>query len=304
MKLGKIEAKYVDHMGSDMTAVNAARASFGRKSEWLPASSSKHWFDTHYEGAIHQNLDWSGKVVPKQFMPATNTRPVILPKGDVGLIRFLARGKTSDEWAVILDQVTSGEMTRKEAHELLVQVKNTPTHFAPFAHAQISMTEVVNLNTARQRFKHAVGFAYSELSMRYVSEEPVMWLPEVWRSAPEGSAKQGSGDKVMNEVKLKFEGDEVGAVKEAAEILTEMTTELYNAMLKAKVAPEQARSMLGQNMMVHYTVTGSLYAWANAYIQRADPHAQKEIQELAAQWDEIISPLYPVSWAALTRGDY
>ena len=62
--------------------------------------------------------------------------------------------------------------------------------------------------------------------------------------------------------------------------------------------------MLGQNMMVHYTVTGSLYAWANAYIQRSDPHAQKEIQELAVQWDEIIAPLYPVSWAALTRGDY
>ena len=242
--------------------------------------------------------------MPKQFMPATNTRPVILPKGDVGLIRFLARGKTSDEWEDILDQVTSGEMTRKEAHELLVQVKNTPTHWAPFSHAQISMTEVVNLNTARQRFKHMVGFAYSELSMRYVSEEPVMWLPEVWRSAPEGSAKQGSGDKVMNEVELKVEGDEVGSVKVAAEILTEMTTEIYNALIEAGVAPEQSRSVLGQNMMVHYTVTGSLYAWANAYIQRSDPHAQKEIQELAAQWDEIIEPLYPVSWTALTRGDY
>lgn len=299
MKLGKIEAKYVDHMGSDMTAVNAARASFGRKSEWLPAGSINH-----YEGAISQNIDWSGKVVPKPLMSITNTRPVVLPKGDVGLIKFLARGKTSDEWAAILDQVTSGELTREEAHNLLVQVKNTPTHWAPMAHAQITMTEVVNLNTARQRFKHVVGFAYSELSMRYVSEEPVMWLPEVWRSAPEGSAKQGSGDRVMNKVVLPDAGDGEHTVESTAESLSEITTYVYNTMIAAGVAPEQARSMLGQNMMVHYTVTGSLYAWANAYIQRSDGHAQKEIQELAEQWDEIIAPLYPVSWAALTKGDY
>ena len=304
MQLGKIEAKYVDHMGSDLTSVNAARASFGRKSKWLCRFEDNLQL---YDGAIVQDIDWSGKVVPKQFMSTTNTRPVVLPKGDVGLIKFLARGKTSDEWAVLLDQVTSGELTREEAHNLLVQVKNTPTHWAPMAHAQITLTEVVNLNTARQRFKHVVGFAYSELSMRYVSEEPVMWLPEVWRSAPEGSAKQGSGDKVMNDVPIQGFGDFAHGektVQEAGYAITGIATELYNAMIKAKVAPEQARSMLGQNMMVHYTVTGSLYAWANAYIQRSDGHAQKEIQELAAQWDEIIAPLYPVSWDALTRGDY
>lgn len=304
MKLGKIEAKYVDHMGSDMTSVNAARGSFGRKSEWLPTGAAND-----YDGAVSQNIDWSGKAVPHQFMPATNTRPVVLPKGDVGLIKFLARGKTSEEWASLLDQVASGELTREEAHTLLVQVKNTPTHWAPFAHAQITMNEVVNLNTARQRFKHVVGFAYSELSMRYVSEEPVMWLPEVWRSAPEGSAKQGSGDKVMNGVKPKINNTlldvtDNGTVEEIADLTSYMSVETYNSMISVGVAPEQARSMLGQNMMVHYTVTGSLYAWANAYIQRSDSHAQKEIQDLAAQWDHIIRPLFPVSWAALTQGEY
>ena len=147
MKLGKIEAKYVDHMGSDMTAVNAARASFGRKSEWISPFND----NARYDDAVRQDIDWSGKVVPKQFMPATNTRPVVLPKGDVGLIKFLARGKTGQEWEDILDEVVSGKLSREEAHDLLVHVKNTPTHWAPFSHAQISMTEVVNLNTARQR---------------------------------------------------------------------------------------------------------------------------------------------------------
>ena len=29
-----IEATYIDHMGSDLSVVNAARVSFGKKSEW------------------------------------------------------------------------------------------------------------------------------------------------------------------------------------------------------------------------------------------------------------------------------
>src|SRR5210317_976172 len=31
-----IEATYIDHMGSDLSVVNAARVSFGKKSDWVP----------------------------------------------------------------------------------------------------------------------------------------------------------------------------------------------------------------------------------------------------------------------------
>ena len=39
-----IQATYIDHMGSDLSVVNAARVSFGKKSEWNP-----NWRDDHYE---------------------------------------------------------------------------------------------------------------------------------------------------------------------------------------------------------------------------------------------------------------
>ena len=39
-----IQATYIDHMGSDLSVVNAARVSFGKKSEWDP-----NWRDDHYE---------------------------------------------------------------------------------------------------------------------------------------------------------------------------------------------------------------------------------------------------------------
>jgi thymidylate synthase (FAD) len=54
-------------------------------------------------------------------------------------------------------------------------------------------------------------------------------------------------------------------------------------------------------MYTSYYVTGSLAAWARAYRLRIDPHAQKEIQDLAHLWGEVIQPLFPVSWKALTE---
>ena len=51
--------------------------------------------------------------------------------------------------------------------------------------------------------------------------------------------------------------------------------------------------------MVNWIWTGSLAAYARVYKLRIDPHAQKEVQDIAVKIDEIIRPLFPVSWAAL-----
>jgi len=74
----------------------------------------------------------------------------------------------------------------------------------------------------------------------------------------------------------------------------------YEGLIAQGCAPEQARMVLPQSMFTSYYVTGSLAAWARAYKQRMDPHAQQEIQALAQQWGEVIKPLFPVSWEALT----
>ena len=70
---------------------------------------------------------------------------------------------------------------------------------------------------------------------------------------------------------------------------------------KRGVAPEQARMVLPQSMYTSYYVTGSLAAFARFVKQRSDPHAQVEIQELAKMVDEVIKPLFPVSWEALVN---
>ena len=175
--------------------------------------------------------------------------------------------------------------------EKLINYLATHNHWTPFSHPQITLRETVPIFVARQRFKHMVGFTYNEVSRRYVDDTPEFFMPEVWRSRPEGSMKQGSGDAHPRS----------DTWVNSYNSFIELTLRQYEAMIKDGVAPEQARMVLPQSMMTSYYVTGSLAAFARAFKQRIDAHAQVEIQELAKQWGEIIQPLFPVSWAALTK---
>lgn len=164
-------------------------------------------------------------------------------------------------------------------------------HWTPFSHPQITMRETVPIFVARQRFKHMVGFTYNEVSRRYVDDAPEFFAPDVWRSRPFGSVKQGSGEVHCNSASW----------AETAAAATRHCLNIYNAMIADGIAPEQARMILPQSMLTSYYVTGSLAAFARFYRQRIDPHAQAEIHDLARKVGEIIAPLFPVSWKALTE---
>ena len=187
----------------------------------------------------------------------------------------------------------------KEQDRKLLNYLAKHNHWTPFSHPQICMRETVPIFVARQRFKHMVGFTYNEVSRRYVDDEPTFYTPETWRSRPEGSVKQGSGNKNLSS-ELLGAVDYVGTVREHYESATIALRDLYKDMLEVGVAPEQARMVLPQSMYTSYYVTGSLAAWARAYKQRIDSNSQIEIQELAKQWDSIIAPLFPESWDVLT----
>ena len=161
-------------------------------------------------------------------------------------------------------------------------------HFTPFTHCMVTMRETVPIFVARQRFKHVVGFSYNEVSRRYVDSEPAFYTPVEFRYRAE-NVKQGSS--------LLSTGWGLGMYGAAIK----KCLETYNDLIAGGICPEQARMVLPQSMFTSYYVTGSLAAWARAYKLRTDPHAQKEIQDLATQWDAIIRPLFPVSWAALTE---
>jgi thymidylate synthase (FAD) len=172
--------------------------------------------------------------------------------------------KESDWGLEVSDDHAHIKRILKDDDKRLINYLARYNHWTPFGHCQVTLRETVPIFVARERFRHTVGFVYNEVSRRYVSDTPEIWRPEVWRSKPEGSIKQGSGDQFDDQ-------------NWADDIYLEATVKATS-----------------------YYVTGSLSAWARFYNLRAAPDAQYEIQELAEKVDEIIRPLFPVSWGELT----
>lgn len=215
------------------------------------------------------------------------------------LIKFLARGMASGDWDSLVTQLlgTSGwsqsEVRREEAHRLAVYCRSIPEHWVPFGHPQITLRMQAPIPIRVQCFKHKIGFVESEESRRYISTRPEFFLPDEFRSSA-ASVKQGSAGAHPDSQYWR----DIYAMNVKGCIAT------YEHMLEQGICPEQARFILPQGCEVNWVWTGSLYAYANFYNQRSNSHAQKEVQELARMVDEIIAPLYPVSWAALTKGVY
>lgn len=207
--------------------------------------------------------------------------------------------KQSD-WEYELDQLYSKEgqvyidgkrLSDKDIGLIKYLAKHN--HFTPFTHVVITMRETVPIFTARQRFKHMVGFTYNEVSRRYDDSDPEFYYPDGWRLKAE-NVKQGSSSDISPK--------DVYWDKRYEQHI-ENSAMLYRAMLDDDIAPEQARMVLPQSMFTSYYVTGSLFAWARAFNLRIDGHAQREIQDLAKQWDTVIGGLDVLknSWKALTK---
>lgn len=223
------------------------------------------------------------------------------------LIKFLARGMSSGDWEDLINKLfTLGKIdyaspvdspmeadNRVKAKELATYLRKIPEHWVPFGHPHITLRMKAPVPIARQLFKHKIGFSESEESRRYVSHKPEYYVPEFFRSAA-ANVKQGSGDSHKDS----------DYWKNVYQITCASAIETYETMIREGICPEQARFILPQGTEVNWVLTGSLYAFANLYNQRSDSHAQKEIQDVAHMIDDIISPLYPISWGALTKGVY
>jgi thymidylate synthase (FAD) len=178
-----------------------------------------------------------------------------------------------------------------EKDQKLISYLAKHKHWTPFAHPQITLRIKAPIFIRTQLFKHKVGFVENEVSRRYVSDTPEIYCPQ-WRSKPTNGAKQGSEDFVSAELVNSYNNDWEKIAKPALEV--------YHKLIAEGVAPEQARSVLPQGTYTEWWWTGSLSAYARVYAQRIDPHAQWEVRQYAQAIYDIIQPLFPHSWKALT----
>lgn len=258
----QIIATLLDYMGSDLTTVNAARVSFGKKSEWNP--------------------DYRNE-------------PPLLEK-DANLIRYLAAGMSSKDIEKWKNQmITANDPdTVMEAYNALTQAE---PHMSPFGHAFASFHVKAPIFVARQLVKHKF-LRWNEISRRYVDDEPEFYVPDVWRGKSKDKKQGSSSELIFTEatlVRTDYNEYDGPTYKE----LNDIALEVYKDLLSDGVAPEMARMVLPQSTMTEWWWSGSLDAFASMCKLRCKSDTQYETRLVADQISEVMSGLYPVSWAAL-----
>lgn len=208
------------------------------------------------------------------------------------LLNFLARGCTQGEWDNLVDTVLLESLYPDEVAGILNHVRHMPPHWTPFGHTAITVYVKAPIFVARQLGKHQVGFVWNEISRRYVDSPPEFYTPNVWRGQAKDK-KQGS-DGTIEDYKL------VNQYWNEPEWEMNQPVDHYNFLLSKGVAPEQARMVLPQSMYTEWFWTGNLYAFSKMFVSRTDSHTQLETQEVAKMIGDVIQPLFPISWRALT----
>lgn len=240
-----IKATYIDHMGSDLSVVNAARVSFGKKSEWY---ENEPYGCENYpncgEVGCHQDFTYE------------------LYEKDEKLIKYLAEHK----------------------------------HISPFGHAFASFHVKAPIFVARQLVKHKF-LRWNEISRRYVDSKPEFYEPDEWRGKS-ADKKQGS-EGVVELYNVPDKRNPNFLVGETQTHYQKLQHELYQSLLDAGVAPEQARMVLPQNTMTEWYWSGSLDAFADMCKLRCATDTQAETQEVAWDISLKMEELFPVSWVAL-----
>ena len=169
-------------------------------------------------------------------------------------------------------------------------------HTSPFGHAFASFHIKAPIFVARQLVKHKF-LRWNEISRRYVDSKPEFYEPDEWRGKS-ADKKQGS-EGVVELYNVPDKRNPNFLVGETQTHYQKLQHELYQSLLDAGVAPEQARMVLPQNTMTEWYWSGSLDAFADMCKLRCATDTQAETQQVAWDISLKMEELFPVSWVAL-----
>lgn len=228
----------------------------------------------------------------------------VLDNGYVRLVNIMGSDLTVANAARVSYAKESLELTDRDRRLITFLAAND--HTSPFRHAVAQFEIYAPLMVARQWWKYIIGSAHgegtgdsldawNESSRRYITEEPVFYVPtsSEWRSAPEDS-KQGSGD-VLSLVSGGF------LTKSLVEHVMR-SVDLYEIAMDTGLCAEQARLFLpAYGLYVRWYWTASLQSVAHFLAQRLEHDAQAEIQAYAKAVLTLIEAKFPVAISELLK---
>ena len=283
--------------GSDLGIVNAARKSFGRRSDW-------EYFETDAPAVkVDQGVYAKDQYLYTQEQLGSFYTKKLKPK-DKRLLEFLARGMTADDFDKFLEYTSSVaadwqehfvDVDKKIMTEKLWEWRNTPSHDTPVNHSFFSFEVKAPIFVARHLVKHEY-LIMSEYSRRYITDDVEFYTPDVWRKAA-ADVKQGSSDEGVDKL------PKVGRYGEFDyEDICGLSLALYEQYIEAGVAPEQARMVLPQSLMTSWTWSGTLGAFANMCKLRLSKDTQYETRLVAQGVYTELKKQFPIAAPLLVEG--
>lgn len=158
-------------------------------------------------------------------------------------------------------------------------------HTSPFEMVEFKFRLELPLFVVQQLLRHRTASVNQE-SARYSILEDKVWRPELRLQSK--TNKQGSSDELVDGMRAQVLSDQ-------AELAAEEAFAAYHAMLDAGVAREVARSVLPHGTFTKLVWKIDLHNLLHFLRLRLDPHAQKEIREVAEAMLELIRPYVPLT---------
>ena len=203
----------------------------------------------------------------------------------------------AEDHIVEVARVSSSRTDKKAKPEGLLNYLIKHKHWSPFEHGTVTFEIETSKAIGIQLIRHR-SFSFQEFSQRYqdVNKLEEMFEPIELRAQCEDNRQ--SSTEVINP-KFDIMGVVSYPASEAIEAHLELCQTLYNRLLEAGVAREQARMILPLATKTKIHMTGSIRSWIHFLELRDDGHAQKEIQLVAQEIKKHFINQFPIISKAL-----
>jgi len=208
----------------------------------------------------------------------------------------------AEDHIVEVARVSSSRKNKKDKPEGLLSYLVRHKHWSPFEHGhatfEIETSKAIGIQLIRHR-----SFSFQEFSQRYQDVNRLGDIFEPIELRAQCEDNRQSSTEVINP-KLKLPSGLLGmkTTTQASEAINgylKKSHELYNLLLEAGVAREQARMVLPLATTTKIHMTGSIRSWIHFLELRDDEHAQKEIQLIAKEIKKHFREQFPVISNAL-----
>lgn len=174
--------------------------------------------------------------------------------------------------------------------EKLIKYLSDNHHLTPFEYQFATMMVECPLFVRSQIMRHRT-FSYNEISRRYTSDELGFWVPDHLRVQDNKNKQSSTNDFVHDENVW------IAAHKTACK----NAYNLYECLIGAGTAREQARAVLPQSLLTRFYMGGNLRNWSAFLKLRLDSHAQPETTAIAIKIRDHLASIWPKSLKALLQ---